>query len=174
MIIKSCDGSVAPPSCMYTQKLKGELGKKKKRKRKPTPLEAPVFSIGRCKGKKKKMGERGSSFLNEKHVSATALWPFPYTVQTEGRHHQNSSSVHSGPLTVLFFLFFWFFLAAINEWDGGKNCKEGGAGGNHTHVNACQRRLENWTSPPSTLNPCWVFFKQLDKCETSGHYCLDI
>lgn len=61
MIIKSCDCSVSPPPSMYTQKLREKESKKK------------LWHSLSVVVKGEKMGERGSSFLNEKHVSAVAL-----------------------------------------------------------------------------------------------------
>lgn len=114
------------------------------------------------------MGERGSSFLNEKHVSAGALWPFPYTVHNPNRRpappefHQR----HILPLTQSFSFFFFF----LNDDEGGKsktNEEERLWGGRgliqrlnapppHTHTrrhvsSSCV--AESWNLPVPTCSP---------------------
>lgn len=101
MIIKSCDCSVAPPSCMYTQKLRGKESKKE------TPVEAPALPISCCKREKKWV--RGEASFSMKSMSAPLHFDPSHTqptIQTEGRHHQNSSSVASAH-SPRFGRFFW-------------------------------------------------------------------
>ena len=192
MIIKSCDGSVAPPPCMHTHThtLTHTSCKKEKKK-----VSSRALPISRCK-----KGVRGEApFSTKKHVSAGALWPFPYTLHNPNRRPAPPEFLrrHSGPLAPGAFLglIFWWRQGVgsaesknvVEEEEEEERVWGASEAQNHTHEHMPEKKTEteicllqsvflSVRSLAGFFLFCWFFFffNGEDKCEALGHYCLDI
>lgn len=114
---------------------------------------------------------RGEASFSTKNMSAPLHFDPSHTqstIHTEGwHHHQNSSSVTAAH-SLGFFFFFW---RQKTSGIGGKNLQ--GVGEPHTHISTLVKD-DYKTEPHQVLRSIPAgffsfFFKQLDKCETSGH-----
>lgn len=162
MIIRSCNGRVEPPPFMHAHKLKIKLNNKKKKSTgdQSTPC---LLSWG---GEKKEL--RGESPSSIKIMSSLVHFDPSQThstIQTEGRHHEDSFGVTVAPLTSSSEAIFF------NNRMGGKHWEWWGVVGIEAETETSQCQSVFLSALMSFLS---IFLKLRDECEALGHYCLDI